>query len=138
MQKELPFWSPHKRAKLFKRYIFGSTIERPDGEKIQFENDRYICYHTFKWQLESDISTGKVQPIKGRIENESNVTIRSTTLLEIQESDIVFLQSIVGAKGMYFMVGAVSQDYIYAPKPIKSFVHLILSSLATDSISIWE
>jgi len=138
INQELPFWSDHPRAKLFKRYIYASEMERPDGIKIKFENESYVSYHSFKWQLESSMSTEKVSYIKGLVENQSSPTIRSSTLLDIQEDDIVFLQSSVSSKGVYYIVNAVEQDYIRCPKMRKSLVHLSLSSIATESISVWE
>jgi len=138
MQYELPMWSPHPRAKLFKRYVFNSEVEREDGEKIKFENNKYVCHKTFKWQRESDLSVGKVQPIKGLIDEQANVTIRSTTVLEMHEDDIVFLQSTVSSQGAYFNIKSVSQDYIYCPKQVKSFVHLELESISREDISKWD
>ncbi|MDR1138317.1 MAG: hypothetical protein LBK70_00350 [Clostridiales bacterium] len=138
MQKPIMMWSAHPLAKWFKRFVFNSTVELPDGEKIKIDNNRYVSHSTFKWQMYSDLSMGKVQPIKGLIEQQTNVSIRSTTLLEIKQGDAVFLKSTASAKGMYFMVVEVSQDYIYTPKMKRSYQHLELKSIPMKDVSLWE
>ena len=141
-EKELPMYSPHPRAKLYRRYTYKTSahahvLEDPDDlttateiEKFVVELNNYCSHESFKWVFETELQTNQQEQIPGLINKSVYVTIKTNTLEYINPGDVVWLQCGMWKQGKYFIVtGDVKQDYIYTPKMRQSYKHLELRSL---------
>lgn len=46
---EYQMFTPHPKAKLFKRLTNDMPVELKNGETITVQNNRYVCVGKFKW-----------------------------------------------------------------------------------------
>ena len=146
--KELPMYSPHPRAKLFKRYSDNATLTKanpivkinPDNpstlitkdewEQLTIELNNYVNYKSFKWVFASEIQNGQQERMSGLVNNLVYATIKTNTLEFINKGDVIWLQCEMWKQGKYFIVtNDVKQDYIYTPKMRPSYKHIELRSL---------
>lgn len=130
MEREIQMYSPHPNGRLFSRFTHQHDI-KVGADKILAELNTYACYNSLRWVIETDIQEGTSQPIQGLFINATHLTIKTNCVKEINEGDIIFLQSpSLWPKGKYFIVDdKVKIDLISVPKQKKLFQHIPLRSL---------
>jgi hypothetical protein len=135
MAKEVPFYSPHERAKLFQRFTFDKEIEVGDTKEVldaQFSN--FVNHKRIKWLLEKRLENGRYVPFANAAIDDENVYIKSNTLEDISQGDVIWLKCPIFPKGVYLIVaGTVEQDFGYYPKMRKVFVHVPLKTIYNNS-----
>jgi hypothetical protein len=128
-QREVPLYSIHPRAKLYKQYtaLIDTTIDATDTLEIEYNN--YVCHFTFAWQFTDDISISKSQPLQGLIQTSESTVIRTNCTKDIAVGDIVALQWAKGEQAGNYQIIDVRQQYYYTPKMIKTYCYLSIERL---------
>jgi hypothetical protein len=123
-------FSPFPKAKLYKRYEF---VDADTTEPVKVNN---INYKTFKWMLEQKDEKGVYKPTSRVVIGSAERRIKTNTRLDIEVGDIIFLTSShISLKGNY-TVANVETDFIYTPKPQKTYTHLLLKNYMADKINL--
>jgi hypothetical protein len=130
MIKEFPMFSPYPKAKLYKRYEF---IDDNTEEPVKVNN---MNYKTFKWMLEQKDEKGIYKPTSRVIVGSAEKRIKTNTRLDIEVGDIVFLTSTHTSLNGSYTVANVETDFIYTPKPQKTYTHLLLKNYVADKINL--
>lgn len=141
---ELYMYSPHPKAKLYKRFndkvelptansivaeIENGTVTRVDFDKFEIELNNYYNRDSFSWVFETETQTEQ-QEQHGLINEAVYTTIKTNSLKKVSAGDIVNLKCAAWPKGKYFIVtGHPRQDFIYAPDMRPSFQKIELRSL---------
>lgn len=125
---EYPMWSPHKRAKLYKRYT-GNQAVVAQGETIVVQNNRYVLSGRIKWVEETPKESNDEEPIGGLLVENEYLTIKTNSLLEVGDGDIIELPKDSPFAGLWVVQSGKTIDHIYTPKPLQTYQHLPLSSL---------
>lgn len=142
---EFTMWSPHPRAKLYKRYTGNQTSKvKGDGrspitldgkqvavdhDSITIQNNRYVLSGKLKWVEETPKESNDEQPINGLMVENEYLTIKTNSLLNFAVGDIIQLPEGSPFAGFWIVQSGKSIDCIYTPKPVQTFQHLPLSSL---------
>lgn len=124
--QELPFYSPHRKAKLYsqhdERVRLPLNPEELMGEEEyrnwQMEMNQYRNYKEFKWVFDGEIqNTQSAEATPGLIDRCTFATIKTNSLHDIQPGDVLRLQCVQFPNGKYFIItGQVKQEYAYTPK----------------------
>lgn len=126
---EYPMWSPHPKAKLYKRYTADMPVELKDGESITVEKNRYVLVGLFRW-IENTLKDDETeQPLDGLIVQNSYLTIKTNSLKKFACGDIVELPKNTCFGGLWIITEGQSVDYIYTPKQVQTYQYLPLSSV---------
>ena len=124
MIKEYPMYSPNAKAKVCKKYTGDVSIKiENDIIKTQKSNYRVIGY--IKWVDITDLTGGDEQLIKGDTMSANYITIRTNTLLTINEGDLIVLPD--GTKWIVQGTGS-AISYINTPKRRQTYQTLPLAS----------
>ena len=73
---EYPMWSPHPKAKLYKRYTADMPIELKNGESVTVEKNRYVLVGRFRWIENTPQDNATEQPLDGLLVSKSYLSIK--------------------------------------------------------------
>lgn len=127
---EYPMFSPHPKAKLYKRFTGDMPIELKDGETITIQNNRYVFVGKFIWIESTSKDSQSEQPLDGLIISNSYVTIRTNSLKEFDCGDIIELPKGSRLNGLWTIEDGATVDYVYTPKQVQTYQYLPLSKVA--------
>lgn len=123
--KEVLFYSPNNRAKLYSRFVFDSEFKHSNLDSFTYENSNYVCKHKFKWVQVRPRSEDIGKNIEGiTAETQTSLNIKTNSLYEISGDDIVVINGF-----RYIIDGEPNVSYIYAPKYMQTFQYLKLLPL---------
>ena len=143
---EHPMFSPHPPAKLYKRLTNDMTVRVENDKIVQIEfncktvkvandgiitvqNNRYAHIGQFRWIEETKKEDTDEQPLDGLIVPNSYLTIKTNSLKEFGEGDVVFLPKDTPFAGLWIIDKGLSIDYIFTPKRVQTYQYLPLSSV---------
>lgn len=126
---EYPMFSPHPKAKLYKRLTNDMPIELKDGETITVQGNRYVLVGRFRWIEETTKQDADEQPLNGLIIPNSYVTVKTNSLKKFDDGDVIELPKPSPLAGLWIITEGKSTDYVYTPKQVQTFQHLPLSSV---------
>ncbi len=130
MQKfEYPMFSPHPKAKLYKKFTGDVPVELKNNEVITVQQNRYVFSRSIKWVEETAKDSYDEQPIEGLLIGNSYITIKTNTLAEITDGDLIELPHDTSLGGMWIVQDGASVEHTYTPKAVQTFRHVPLSSL---------
>lgn len=122
-------WSPHEKARLFKRYTGEIPVELKDSETITVEDNRYVFSGKLKWVETTSKEENDEQPIEGLLVPNTYVTIRTNSLKAFAVGDIIELPKSSPLGGLWVIQDGMTTDYAYTPKQVQTYQYLPLSSL---------
>lgn len=127
--KEMPFYTPNERGKLFKRHTFDGEIKVGDSkEAVTAQLSNFVNYKSIKWIMERRLESGRFVPVTNMAVDETSMYIKSNTLEEISQGDVLWLRNGLFPKGEYFIVsGPVEQEFGGYPKQRKTYIHIPLT-----------
>lgn len=128
-KNEFPMWSPHEKARLFKRYTGEIPVELKDSETITVEDNRYVFSGKLKWVETTSKEENDEQPIEGLLVPNTYVTIRTNSLKAFAVGDIIELPKSSPLGGLWVIQDGMTTDYAYTPKQVQTYQYLPLSSL---------
>ena len=127
---DMPFWSPHTDARLFKRYTFEKDIQVDDNVQLAVELDNYKNYESFKWVYQTSTQTQTGQVHTNYLADTNFFTIRTNSQEDFRQGDIIWLQSADFPEGAYFIItDPVNNGYLYSGKQVPTFQDISLRSL---------
>ena len=126
---EYPMFTPHPKAKLYKRLTNDISTERENGEIIIVQENRYALVGKFCWIEDTAKQDVVEQPLDGLIVPNSYVTIKTNSLIKFEDGDIVELPKSSRLAGLWIITDGQTTDYIYTPKQVQTYRHLPLSSV---------
>lgn len=126
---EYPLWSPHGRARLYKRFTGDIPTGLKDNETIIVQQNRYVFVGTFKWVEETSQDSYDEQPVSGLLVANSYVTIKTNSLQKFAVGDIVELPKATSLAGLWVITDGATTDFAYTPKQVQTYQHLPLSSV---------
>ncbi len=145
MAYEYPMWTPHEKAKLYKRYTADVDVtmreEEPEDstppdqdflpvkEVITIQDNRYVYRSSFKWVEVTDDSNMSNQPISGLILDNSYLTIRTNSRQKFNTGDIVMLPKSSQFAGAWIIDDGRTIEFTYTPKQVQTYQTLPLSNL---------
>lgn len=122
-------WSPHEKARLFKRYTGEIPVELKDSETMTVEDNRYVFSGKLKWVETTSKEENDEQPIEGLLVPNTYVTIRTNSLKAFAVGDIIELPKSSPLGGLWVIQDGMTTDYAYTPKQVQTYQYLPLSSL---------
>lgn len=128
-QSEYHMWSPHPKAKLYKKFTGNLPAELKCNEVITVQKDCYVFIGCFKWVEETSQDKYDEQPISGLLVANSYITVKTNSLKEFAVGDVVELPHDSRLGGFWIITDGATVDYAYTPKQVQTFQHLPLSSL---------
>ncbi len=128
-KNEFPMWSPHEKARLFKRYTGEIPVELKDSETMTVEDNRYVFSGKLKWVETTSKEENDEQPIEGLLVPNTYVTIRTNSLKAFAVGDIIELPKSSPLGGLWVIQDGMTTDYTYTPKQVQTYQYLPLSSL---------
>lgn len=128
-KNEFPMWSPHEKARLFKRYTGEIPVELKDSETMTVEDNRYVFSGKLKWVETTSKEENDEQPIEGLLVPNTYVTIRTNSLKAFAVGDIIELPKSSPLGGLWVIQDGMTTDYAYTPKQVQTYQYLPLSSL---------
>ena len=126
---EFPMWSPHKKAKLFRRYTADFPTEVGDSEVITVQKNRYVYSGSFKWIEDTTAQQNDEQLMSGLMVEGKYLTIKTNSLLKFNVGDIVELPAGTSCGGLWTITDGITTSYTYTPKQVQTFQSLPLSGL---------
>lgn len=126
---EYPMWSPHEKAKLYKRFTGELPIELKKSEVITVEDNRYVCRGSFRWIESTSAESGDNQPMDGLIVEQHYITIRTNSLIKFVKGDLVVLPKDSRLAGSWIIGDGIRIDHTYTPKEIQTYQYLPLSNV---------
>jgi hypothetical protein len=135
-----PLWSPHKKAKLYKRYTGDIDVEmvaeipaEDDGkptpaEIITIQDNRYVYNCSFTWVEVTSAESSGDQPVDGLLVQNEYVTIRTNSLNKFEVGDLVMLPKNSRLGGLWIISDGKTTEYTYTPKQIQTYQNLPLNS----------
>lgn len=121
-------WSPHEKAKLFRRFTGELPMELKNKEIITVEDNRYVYRSAFRWVETTSAEIGDNQPLDGLIVEQNYLTIRTNSLMRFEKGDLVMLPNNTRLKGLWIISDGVKIDYIFTPKEIQTYQYLPLTN----------
>ena len=128
-KNEFPMWSPHEKARLFKRYTGEIPVELKDSETMTVEDNRYVFSGKLKWVETTSKEENDEQPIEGLLVPNTYFTIRTNSLKAFAVGDIIELPKSSPLGGLWVIQDGMTTDYAYTPKQVQTYQYLPLSSL---------
>lgn len=125
---EYPMFSPNTKAKFYKRYTGDIPFELKDNETITIQRNRYVYVGTFRWIETTTKQDADEQPLDGLIVPNAYITIKTNSLKEFHDGDVVELPKDSPLAGLWLIMDGKTADYIYTPKPVQTYQYLPLSS----------
>lgn len=122
-------WSPHEKARLFKRCTGEIPVELKDSETMTVEDNRYVFSGKLKWVETTSKEENDEQPIEGLLVPNTYVTIRTNSLKAFAVGDIIELPKSSPLGGLWVIQDGMTTDYTYTPKQVQTYQYLPLSSL---------
>ena len=132
MAQEYPMFSPNKKAKLFKRLTNDLPVELKDGEVITVQDNRYVCVGKFRGIENTQKEDVDEQPLNGLIIPNSYITIKTNSLKEFDDGDVVMLPKGSPLAGLWIISDGKTTDYVYTPKQVQTYQYLPLSSVGLE------
>lgn len=126
---EYQMFTPHPKAKLFKRLTNDMPVELKNGETITVEDNRYVFSGKLKWVETTSKEENDEQPIEGLLVPNTYVTIRTNSLKAFAVGDIIELPKSSPLGGLWVIQDGMTTDYAYTPKQVQTYQYLPLSSL---------
>ncbi len=118
---EYPMWSPHPKAKLYKRYTADMPVELKDGESVTVQGNRYVCVCKIRWVEATERTENEYQPMDGLLTPNGYLTIRTNSLHKFEKGDLVVIEG-----KLWQVDGDVRIGYIYTPKKVQTNQYLEL------------
>ena len=131
-KNEFPMWSPHEKARLFKRYTGEIPVELKDSETMTVEDNRYVFSGKLKWVETTSKEENDEQPIEGLLVPNTYVTIRTNSLKAFAVGDIIELPKSSPLGGLWVIQDGMTTDYAYTPKQVQTYQYLPLSSVGLE------
>lgn len=129
MTYEYPMFSPHPKAKLYKRLTNDMPVELQNGDTITVQSNRYVCVSKrIKWIEYTEKQDTDEQPLDGLIIPNSYVTIQTNSREKFDDGDIIQIVGDTPLAGFWLIMDGKSTDYVYTPKQVQRFQYLPLSS----------
>lgn len=129
MTYEYPMFSPHPKAKLYKRLTNDMPVELQNGDTITVQSNRYVCVSKrIKWIEYTEKQDADEQPLDGLIIPNSYVTIQTNSREKFDDGDIIQIVGDTPLAGFWLIMDGKSTDYVYTPKQVQRFQYLPLSS----------
>lgn len=126
---EYQMFTPHPKAKLFKRLTNDMQVELKNGETITVQNNRYVCVGKFKWIESTTKQDTDEQPLDGLIIPNSYMTIKTNSLKTFDDGDVVELPKDTPFAGYWIVTDGKETQIVYTPKPVQAFQFIPLSSV---------
>ena len=127
--KPVYMWTPNAPAKLYTRHTIEKPLDFTDHE-IRTEVNKYIKHKTFNWVEDSETQEEEVQPMAGLDSGTYSFSIRTNSLDDILQGDVVWLRNSVFPDGEFFIVAdPVRQTKTHTPNERKMFKYLGLRKL---------
>lgn len=126
---EYPMFTPHKRAKLYKRLTNDMAIKLQNEEVITIQNNRYVYAGKFKWIENTSKQDMDEQTLNGLIVPNSYISIKTNSLKVFDDGDVVELPDGSPLSGLWIITDGKETEYIYTPKQIQTYQILPLSSV---------
>jgi hypothetical protein len=131
MNKEYPMYSPFPKARLYKSFIHSN-----DEDKFKIQLNEFVSHDKIKWIPEKKTDRGIYQPIPSLMVKDGLATIKTNSLAEIENGDIIELRH-PALKEKYFVVAETpSIDSVLIPKWRQTFQHLIIKPIEFKEINI--
>lgn len=128
MAYEYPMFSPHPKAKLYKRLTNDTAVKVDDADTITVQSNRYAFACKLKWIEYTEKQDTDEQPLDGLIVPNSYVTIQTNSREKFDDGDIIQIVGDTPLAGYWLIMDGKSTDYVYTPKQIQRFQYLPLSS----------
>ncbi|MDE6402079.1 MAG: hypothetical protein K2L54_05630 [Clostridiales bacterium] len=129
MAYEYPMFSPHPKAKLYKRLTNDMPVELRNGDTITVQANRYACVSKrIKWIEYTEKQDTDEQPLDGLIIPNSYITIQTNSREKFDDGDIIQIIGDTPLAGFWLVMDGKSTDYVYTPKQVQKFQYLPLSS----------
>lgn len=122
-------WSPHEKAKLFKRYTGNVPVELKDNEVIDIQDNRYVYVGAFKWVETTTLESAADQPLSGLPMANGYLTIRTNSLHSFSMGDIIELPKGCSFAGQWIITDGKTISYVYTPKQVQTYQTLPLGSV---------
>lgn len=129
---EYPMFTPHKKAKLFKRFTNDMPVELKNGDVITVQDNCYVCVGKFKWIENTTKEDVDEQPLGGLIIPNSYITIKTNSLKKFDDGDVVMLPKGSPLAGLWVISDGKTTDYVYTPKQVQTYQYLPLSSVGLE------
>lgn len=126
---EYPMFTPHKKAKLYKRLTNDTSIKLQNEEIITVQNNRYVYAGKFKWIENTSKQDMDEQPLNGLIVPNSYISIKTNSLKVFDDGDVVELPVGSPLSGLWIITDGKETEYVYTPKQIQTYQILPLSSV---------
>ena len=126
---EYQMFTPHPKAKLFKRLTNDMPFELKNGESITVQDNRYVCVGKFKWIESTTKQDTDEQPLDGLIIPNSYMTIKTNSLKTFDDGDVVELPKDTPFAGYWIVTDGKETQIVYTPKPVQAFQFIPLSSV---------
>jgi hypothetical protein len=124
---EYPLWSPHEKAKLYKRFTGEVSAEVKPAETITIEDNRYVYKGAFKWVEATAAENSDDQPVDGLILQSAYLTIRTNSLMKFETGDLIMLPKSSRFCGLWIINEGMTVEYAYTPKQVQTYQNLPLS-----------
>ena len=141
---EYPLWSPHEKAKLYKRFtgkvpveLKAAVIEYDEDEQpietkpaeiITIQDNRYVYNGAFTWVEVTSAENSDDQPVDGLIVQNAYLTIRTNSLKAFETGDLIMLPASARFGGLWIITDGRTVEYTYTPKQVQTYQSLPLSS----------
>ena len=129
MAYEYPMFSPHPKAKLYKRLTNDTTVKVDDADTITVQSNRYAFTSKLKWIEHTEKQDTDEQPLDGLIVPNSYITIQTNSREKFDDGDIIQIVGDTPLAGFWLVMDGKSTDYVYTPKQVQRFQYLPLSSV---------
>lgn len=126
---EYPMWSPHPKAKLYKKFTGDVPVEFKDNEIITIQQNRYVFVRSIMWVEETPKDSYDEQPVSGLLIGNSYVAVKTNALIPIVDGDILELPHDSHLGGYWIVQDGASAENAFTPKQVQTFQHLPLSSV---------
>lgn len=138
---EYQLWSPHERAKLYRRFtgkvsveLKAAVVEYDEDEQpietkpaeiITIQDNRYAYVSSFKWVEATSKESAGEQPLQGLTVGNEYLTIRTNSLEKFVKGDVVVLPD--GSR--WIITDGITTNYTYTPKQVQTYQTLPLSDV---------
>lgn len=128
MAYEYPMFSPHPKAKLYKRLTNDTTVKVNEADTITVQSNRYAFTSKLKWIEYTEKQDTDEQPLDGLVVPNSYITIQTNSRENFDDGDIIQIVGDTPLAGFWLVMDGKSTDYVYSPKQVQRFQYLPLSS----------
>lgn len=128
MAYEFPMFSPHPKAKLYKRLTNDTTVKVNEADTITVQSNRYAFTGKLKWIEYTEKQDTDEQPLDGLVVPNSYITIQTNSREKFDDGDIIQIVGDTPLAGFWLVMDGKSTDYVYTPKQVQRFQYLPLSS----------